>query len=112
MKLFSIFSIIVFLTFSGCSKDSNNQMPIVEFSYQLTGLQLDRAGSAYDLDGHIISIEIKWGDENSHSATTGFSDIRVTHIYDEPGTYNVEVKAIDNSKGSTTMRFTIPVVLE
>jgi hypothetical protein len=112
MKIFSVFSIFVLLLFSGCKKDINNQLPFVEFSYQVIGLQLDMAGYAYDLDGQMVSLEIKWGDGNTFFTETAFSDIRVSHIYDEPGTYDVVIKGIDNLNGATTLRFTIPVVPE
>lgn len=112
MKIFSVFSILTLLFLLGCKEEINNQLPFVEFSYQVIGLQLDMAGYAYDLDGEMVSLEINWGDGNAFFTETAFSDIRVSHIYDEPGTYNVVIKGVDNLKGATNLRFTIPVVPE
>lgn len=109
MKIFSVFSILVLLLFSGCKKEINNQLPYVEFSYMTTGLLLELAGSVFDLDGQVERVEIQWGDGHYYMTTTGFTDLRVSHQYDEPGTYTVLIIAEDDQKGEITMKFVVPI---
>ena len=110
-KLVLLGSSLLFFTllFLGCSEETN-QAPVIEsLSKSTSELEATLTGSVTDSDGSISKVEIVWGDENNDTVSSGFNSIDESHIYDNDGSYDVTVTAIDDDGKNTSQTISVTV---
>ncbi len=109
MKFCLLIPVILLLS---CAKSSEtvNRKPLLELSYAADGLHLQLSGSATDPDGEITNLTISWGDSkvNNYGAND-FSQISISHTYVDPGTFDIQVSAIDNEGDSASQTLSVVV---
>ncbi len=74
-----------------------------------TPVAFDPSGS-YDLDGVIVLYEWDWDNDGIYEHSTNLSET-LTHIYMEPGTFNVTLKVTDNHELPDTDTRSVTVTL-
>jgi len=98
-----IFSFVIFYTFF-INCNNINMKPIINLTDSVNNLEVNLIGSLEDEDGEVVKLEINWGDNlYTNKTDIDFSNILESHTYTEKGSYNIEIKAIDNL-GDTTMK--------
>jgi maltose 6'-phosphate phosphatase len=98
--------------FSGCAKSSEtaNQPPAIALVQLADGLQIKLRGSVTDPDGTVANVSINWGDQSGGAMQPkDFPAFEVSHIYNNPGDYAIELKATDDAGSITTKIITLQV---
>ena len=96
-------ALVAILILSGCFHSQPNILPIANFSaefqhgYEYAPLAiLFDATDSYDPDGRIASYSWDFGDGETGASSS------VSHTYDEPGSYPVTLRVLDNRGGEDT----------
>jgi maltose 6'-phosphate phosphatase len=98
------------LLFAGCAKDPGqvNQIPVLHVDTVYDGLKVTVTGSASDADGTVAGITINWGDKVVNQLVAGqVAAFEVSHIYAEPGTWQIMVTARDDAGDSSFRSITV-----
>lgn len=107
---FLLIQTLIFL-FASCSKEIEvNHKPLLNINYDINGLEVTLTGSAFDSDGTISTVKVAWGDSKIDIYNSSdFSNLKKTHTYSSPSTYDIFITVSDNDGDSTNLSLSAAV---
>lgn len=95
-------------TLDGATGTVGNHDPVVaSVDVLVDGLGATATVDARDEDMDLERVELSWGDGLSDTVDMGVGDIQVSHTYDAPGSYDLDVTATDSMDNTGSAQTTV-----